>query len=151
MRSSYKLLGIVAIAVAGTACTPEEIEQWHQWHAVDPAAAQAHLQDPAVQAELDHHLNPPPPQEPREERQESGGGSVWDRVAECESNGNWSINTGNGYYGGLQFSLQSWEAAGGDGMPHHASRAEQIRVAENLLDMQGWGAWPTCSRQLGLR
>ena len=76
--------------------------------------------------------------------------SDWDRLAECESNGNWSINTGNGYYGGLQFSQSSWQAAGGSGMPHQASKAEQIRVAENLHSMQGWGAWPSCSAQLGL-
>ena len=76
--------------------------------------------------------------------------SDWDRLAECESGGDWSINTGNGYYGGLQFNQQSWQAAGGSGMPHEASKSEQIRVAENLLEMQGWGAWPSCSAQLGL-
>ena len=76
--------------------------------------------------------------------------SDWDRLAECESGGNWSINTGNGYYGGLQFSQQSWQAAGGSGSPANASKAEQIRVAENLHSMQGWGAWPSCSAQLGL-
>jgi LysM repeat protein len=81
----------------------------------------------------------------------SGGSGVWDRLAECESGGNWSISTGNGYYGGLQFSQSSWNAAGGSGNPAAASREEQIRVAENLLDMQGWGAWPSCSSQLGLR
>ena len=75
---------------------------------------------------------------------------IWDRLAQCESNGNWSINTGNGYYGGLQFALRSWRAAGGTGYPHHHSREEQIRVAENLLRMQGFGAWPTCARRLGL-
>ncbi|MEW1982133.1 resuscitation-promoting factor Rpf [Citricoccus sp. NPDC079358] len=76
--------------------------------------------------------------------------SSWDSLAQCESGGNWSINTGNGYYGGLQFSPSSWSAAGGSGMPHQASKAEQIRVAENLLSMQGWGAWPACSAKLGL-
>ncbi|MDO5493599.1 MAG: transglycosylase family protein, partial [Nesterenkonia sp.] len=76
--------------------------------------------------------------------------NVWDRLAECESNGNWSINTGNGYYGGLQFSQQSWNAAGGSGSPANASKGEQIRVAQNLHSMQGWGAWPSCSAQLGL-
>jgi LysM repeat protein len=81
----------------------------------------------------------------------SAGGTVWDSLAQCESSGNWAINTGNGYYGGLQFSLSSWQAAGGSGNPADASREEQIRVAENLLDMQGWGAWPSCSSQLGLR
>lgn len=81
----------------------------------------------------------------------SSGSGVWDQLAQCESGGNWSINTGNGYYGGLQFSQSSWAAAGGSGMPHQASREEQIRVAENLLAMQGWSAWPACSSQLGLR
>lgn len=78
-------------------------------------------------------------------------GSVWDRIAQCESGGNWSINTGNGYYGGLQFTQSSWRAAGGSGSPQNASRSEQIRVAQHLQKMQGWGAWPTCSRKAGLR
>ncbi|HZI97914.1 MAG TPA: ubiquitin-like domain-containing protein [Actinomycetales bacterium] len=78
-------------------------------------------------------------------------GGVWDRLAECESGGNWSINTGNGYYGGLQFSLSTWRAYGGSGMPHENSRAQQIAVAERVQDAQGWGAWPSCSSKLGLR
>ena len=81
----------------------------------------------------------------------SEGGTVWDQLAQCESGGDWSINTGNGYHGGLQFSQGSWNAAGGSGSPANASREEQIRVAENLQNMQGWGAWPACSRELGLR
>jgi len=76
---------------------------------------------------------------------------AWDQLAQCESGGNWAINTGNGYYGGLQFSPTTWRAFGGEGMPHNASRAEQIRVAERTLAAQGWGAWPACSRKLGLR
>jgi len=76
---------------------------------------------------------------------------VWDEVAQCESGGNWSIDTGNGYRGGLQFSQSTWEAYGGTGNPANASREEQIRVAENVVASQGWGAWPACSRQLGLR
>jgi LysM repeat protein len=79
------------------------------------------------------------------------GGTVWDRLAQCESGGNWSIHTGNGFYGGLQFTQSSWHAAGGSGSPQNASRADQIRVAERLQQMQGWGAWPTCSAKLGLR
>lgn len=70
--------------------------------------------------------------------------SEWDIVAACESSGNWAINTGNGYYGGLQFSPSTWSANGGSGMPHQASREEQIRVAENVLRTQGIGAWPSC-------
>ncbi|WP_079618431.1 transglycosylase family protein [Mycobacteroides abscessus] len=71
----------------------------------------------------------------------------WDAVAACESGGNWAINTGNGFFGGLQFTLGTWRANGGSGMPHHASRAEQIRVAENVLRSQGIGAWPVCGRR----
>ncbi|QJY46179.1 transglycosylase family protein [Pseudonocardia broussonetiae] len=76
--------------------------------------------------------------------------SDWDRLAQCESGGNWSINTGNGYYGGLQFNPTTWRAFGGSGMPHQASRSQQIAVAERTLAAQGWGAWPACSRKLGL-
>jgi hypothetical protein len=76
--------------------------------------------------------------------------TVWDRLAACESGRNWSINTGNGYFGGLQFSLSSWRAAGGTGYPHRASRAEQIKRGKRLQARQGWGAWPACSSKLGL-
>ncbi|MBB5956963.1 hypothetical protein FHS29_003556 [Saccharothrix tamanrassetensis] len=72
-------------------------------------------------------------------------GLDWDAVARCESGGNWSIATGNGYYGGLQFLPGTWAANGGTGMPHEASREEQIRVAENVLRTQGAGAWPNCA------
>jgi resuscitation-promoting factor RpfE len=68
----------------------------------------------------------------------------WDAVAACESGGNWAINTGNGYYGGLQFTMGTWSANGGSGSPASASREEQIRVAENVLNSQGIGAWPVC-------
>lgn len=78
-------------------------------------------------------------------------GNVWDRLAQCESGGNWAINTGNGYYGGLQFDLQTWHAYGGSGYPHENSREEQIRVAENLRAERGYAPWPACSRKLGLR
>ncbi|HEX6198074.1 MAG TPA: ubiquitin-like domain-containing protein [Jiangellaceae bacterium] len=77
--------------------------------------------------------------------------SVWDALAQCESGGNWSINTGNGYYGGLQFNLQTWQAYGGSGYPHENSREEQIRIAIKLRDDRGgYGAWPACADKLGL-
>ncbi|WP_054814973.1 transglycosylase family protein [Nocardia arizonensis] len=72
----------------------------------------------------------------------------WDGVAQCESGGNWGINTGNGYYGGLQFSQSTWAANGGHGSAHTASKEEQIRVAENVLATQGAGAWPVCGQYL---
>jgi LysM repeat protein len=73
----------------------------------------------------------------------------WDAIAQCESGGNWAISTGNGYYGGLQFSLSTWKANGGSGNPANASREEQIRVANNVLQSQGIGAWPTCGKKAG--
>jgi len=79
---------------------------------------------------------------------------VWDRLARCESGGNWRINTGNGYYGGLQFSGSTWRAYGGGrfaAYAHHASKAQQITVAERVRQRQGWGAWPSCSSRIGLR
>lgn len=81
----------------------------------------------------------------------TAGSGVWDQLAKCESGGNWAINTGNGYYGGLQFSLSSWKAVGGSGYPHQASRGEQIARAEMLKARQGWGAWPACTAKMGLR
>ncbi|TNM61069.1 DUF348 domain-containing protein [Streptomyces sp. NP160] len=80
-----------------------------------------------------------------------GGGSVWDSIAKCESGGNWSINTGNGYYGGLQFSAGTWRAYGGTGLASNASREQQIAIAQKVQAAQGWGAWPSCTRKLGLR
>jgi len=80
---------------------------------------------------------------------EAAPSSVWDKVAQCESGGNWNTNTGNGYYGGLQFSASTWRAYGGSGSAHNASREQQIAVAERVLAAQGWGAWPVCSRKAG--
>ena len=76
--------------------------------------------------------------------------STWDALAQCESGGNWGTNTGNGFSGGLQFTPSTWAAFGGTGSAQGASKAEQIRVAENVLQGQGWGAWPACSASLGL-
>jgi resuscitation-promoting factor RpfA len=77
--------------------------------------------------------------------------SAWDALAQCESGGNWAINTGNGYYGGLQFNPTTWRAFGGTALPHQVSKAEQIAVAERVLAAQGWNAWPSCSRKAGVR
>lgn len=80
--------------------------------------------------------------------------TVWDRLAQCESSGRWWINTGNGYFGGLQQDMTFWRRHGGlayASRPDLASREDQIAVAEVGLGVQGWGAWPWCSRFLGLR
>ena len=124
MLASIAALAAIPLA---TSCTPGQVRRWQNWHAKDPVAAEAYAK--AVAAD----------------------GGVWDALAECESGGDWGSNTGNGYYGGLQFSQSSWGAVGGRGYPHEHSRAEQIRRAELLLAEQGWGAWPACSSELGLR
>jgi uncharacterized protein YabE (DUF348 family) len=78
-------------------------------------------------------------------------GGPWDALAGCESGGNWAINTGNGYYGGLQFNLGTWQAYGGTGLPSNASRETQIAIATKLRDASGgYGAWPGCASALGL-
>ncbi|EFL31131.1 peptidoglycan-binding protein [Streptomyces viridochromogenes DSM 40736] len=77
---------------------------------------------------------------------------VWDRIAQCESGGNWHINTGNGYYGGLQFAASTWSAYGGTAYAataDQASKSQQIAVATKVQRAQGWGAWPVCSARAG--
>ncbi|MEU9132963.1 transglycosylase family protein [Kitasatospora sp. NPDC048540] len=79
--------------------------------------------------------------------------STWEKVAQCESGGNWSINTGNGFYGGLQFTSDTWRSFGGvkyAAQAHQATKSQQIAVAERVLAAQGPGAWPVCSRRAGL-
>jgi len=76
-------------------------------------------------------------------------GNNWDAVAQCESGGNWSTNTGNGFSGGLQFTTSTWQAYGGTGSPQGASKAQQVQVAEKVLGGQGKGAWPVCGKALG--
>jgi hypothetical protein len=81
------------------------------------------------------------------------GGSTWDALAQCEATGNWAINTGNGFYGGLQFTQSTWLAFGGGAYASRAdlaTREQQIAVAQNVQAGQGWGAWPACSARLGL-
>ncbi|MER7826184.1 transglycosylase family protein [Streptomyces sp. NPDC096097] len=82
-----------------------------------------------------------------------GGEWPWDCVADCESGGRWSVNTGNGFYGGLQFWQPTWEEFGGSAFAERAdlaTRVQQIRVAEEVLGSQGWNAWPVCSKRYGL-
>jgi len=79
-----------------------------------------------------------------------GSAAQFDRLAGCESGGRWNINTGNGYYGGLQFNLATWRGVGMSGYPHQASREVQIAAGQRLHDRRGWAPWPSCSRKLGL-
>ena len=79
---------------------------------------------------------------------------MWDSIAQCESTGNWAINTGNGFFGGLQFTPSTWLSfGGGEYAPsaHLATREQQIAIAQKVQAAQGWGAWPACTAKLGLR
>lgn len=109
-----------------------------------PAPAPAPAAAVPVQAVTVSYTAPAPAPAP------VGATDVWDRIAQCESGGNWSINTGNGFYGGLQFTLSSWYAVGGTGLPSNASKSEQIARAQMLQARQGWGAWPVCSVKAGV-
>lgn len=114
---------------------------------------------PEHEHEHEHEPEPEPEHEHEHEHESAPEPAMsvnWDALAECESGGNWSTNTGNGYYGGLQFNLQSWEWAGGAqyaSRPDLATREQQIATAEVLLDIHpsGLGAWPACTRKLGWR
>lgn len=130
---------------------PGENEDLATRSVADPAPAPEPEPTPAPVQQPEPAPAPAPQPDPAPAASSTAANAgVWDRLAECESNGNWSINTGNGFYGGLQFTLQSWRAVGGSGYPHQASKSEQINRAEQLRNIQGWGAWPACAKQLGL-
>ncbi|MGP4003406.1 transglycosylase family protein [Streptomyces sp. 8N706] len=93
------------------------------------------------------------PSPPRGRNTADPSAAVWDRLARCESGGRWNANTGNGYYGGLQFGQSTWVAHGGRAYAERAdlaTRREQIEVARSVLRTQGWNAWPGCSRRTRL-
>ena len=145
MRAAVSATALIALA----GCTPSQIRAWQAWHQKDPEAALAFANQPEVQAQLQQRSQPATRPAPS-----VGGGTVWDRLAECESGQNWSYNGGSGYDGGLQFLPATWRAYGGQEYAEYAwqaSREAQIDIAERVLDDVGWGAWPACSRRLGLR
>lgn len=138
---------LTMVAAAGAcigalgACTPDEVQIWQAWHAQDPAAAQEYAAAHAAST-------------PTAAAAATAPSGVWDQLADCESGGDWAINTGNGYYGGLQFLGSTWQGYGGGefaARPDLATRDQQIIVAERIRDDVGYGAWPACSRRLGLR
>lgn len=133
---------VLRVPTADEQLTPREVPQNVQIIAPTPAAASAAAAPVAVAAPV-YRPAPAPVAT-------TGDGGVWDRIAACESGGNWAINTGNGFYGGLQFTLSSWRAVGGSGLPSDASKAEQIARGQMLQARQGWGAWPVCSLKAGM-
>jgi hypothetical protein len=150
---------------------PVDEQAFHQGHVPSKAnklaVAYANA-TPEQRAALDAFLTPPPPApvpvvapapqpvvaRPVVAAPAVGNGSVWDRLAQCEASGNWATHTSNGYSGGLQFVNSTWIGFGGGQFAPQAwqaTREQQIVVAERVLASSGWGAWPACSRKLGLR
>ncbi|MFP5255126.1 MAG: transglycosylase family protein [Acidimicrobiia bacterium] len=150
----------IVVEVADTAGEPEETttseaEETTTTGAEDrepePVAA---LAAPAPEPAPTTETTQAPPSTPPSEGYAYGDPddpATWDRLAQCESGGNWSLNSGNGYYGGLQFSLATWQDVGGSGYPHESSREEQIHRGQILQARYGWGQWPHCSSKLGYR
>ena len=133
---------LVVALLALTACTPAQARGWLAWWQTDPDAAVAFLDTPEGQALLDDVPAPAPAPRP------SRGAGVWDRIARCESGGNWAYppvtNRTGTYSGGLMIWTRAWVAYGGQQFAPQAwqaSKAEQIVVAERILADQGWGAW----------
>lgn len=120
---------------------------------LDAAAASAAAPAPAPTPAPAPARPAPKPVASEAESPAAPSGGVWDRIAACESSGDWSINTGNGYYGGLQFTASTWNAYGGQSYASRAdlaSRSDQIAVAKKVQASQGWGAWPVCSKKAGV-
>lgn len=161
----YVLADIAAYTAAAEEAARAQAEREHEQRVAQEQAAEAQ-RAAAEQAEREHEqrlaqeqaaratsLEAPPggrsPAEPA-----SATYSVWDDLAVCESGGNWSMNSGNGFYGGIQFMHSTWVNMGGRQWaeyPHQATRDQQIEVAVRLQAQYGWGQWPACAAKLGLR
>ena len=137
---------VIAAAAISSTATPEEI-------GTEPLPTPASASMEATLLPIATPAPTPPPAPARRPAATYSGDSVWDDLAKCESGGNWSINTGNGYYGGLQFSYSTWHGYDGGEFadyPHEATREEQIIVAERLRAARGYQPWPACRSKLGL-
>ena len=148
MKVRQLLSAVMLLTIPLMGCTNSQIAEWITWYQTEPDAAMEFANLPAVQEALASR-------DSRENNsRQTSSTNVWDSVAQCESGGNWAINTGNGYSGGLQFLHSSWRGYGGTEfapLAYQASREQQIIVAERILKDAGWRAWPACSRKLGLR
>ncbi|OBI10799.1 transglycosylase family protein [Mycobacterium scrofulaceum] len=140
---------LVLAAVTGTLVTIPSATATAEPTGFDPNVAPVGAPDapPPAPAGFDPNVPPPPGPDVPPPPPVRAYSVNWDAIAQCESGGNWSISTGNGFSGGLQFTPSTWRANGGSGSPAGASREEQIRVAENVLHSQGIGAWPVCGRR----
>ncbi len=148
-------LGLILPVLHATAKIPDAYPVSQPTDVVAAASYRNELQDKAHEKVIVTIAEPKTSevqkiQEPEIVPADSEGDAIWDELADCESGGNWSINTGNGYYGGLQFSQGSWNAVGGSGLPSSVPREEQILRGKLLQARGGWGNWPACARSLGL-
>lgn len=128
---------------------PDTIFPGDEVHIAGSGETQAQISNSAQSSSVNSGNTPA---EPTTTTQATNG--VWDRLAQCESGGDWQINTGNGFYGGLQFLPSTWAAFGGHQYApdaHLATREQQIEIAEQTQSAQGWGAWPACTTSLGIR
>jgi hypothetical protein len=142
MRRTISTIALVLGLAIASACTPAQAAGWLNSHGKGPVAADSADAEKASRlftAYWQVVLG-------RVRAQQPDLVARWQGVANCESGGNWSINTGNGYYGGLQFSLSTWRSVGGTGYPHQNSAYEQAVRGERLKARQGLGAWPHCGR-----
>jgi hypothetical protein len=130
----------------------------------DPAPRVVHLDSATLAAAMlppEAPVPPPPPPLPAPAAPALGSARMtvraeptdanFDRLAQCESNGRWQLASGNGFYGGLQFLVSTWQSLGGTGRPSDHPREVQIAIARKQWHRSGWSAWPSCSRQLGFR
>lgn len=138
MRRSISIIALVIGLALAAACTPTQAADWLNQNGRGPVGADSQQAWDASVTFTNFWWNVT--------RQRNDLVWHWQGVANCESGGNWSTNTGNGYYGGLQFSLSSWQALGGPGYPHQQDAYTQARYAERLKARQGLGAWPHCGR-----
>ena len=153
----------LASEVTSSTIAPERLDLLRAQHATDARLATIAIPVPTTVAPTTTvapptTAPPAPPPPPVVRLVAADGGyndpsnpAAWDRLAGCESGGNWAINTGNGYYGGIQFSLSSWQSVGGPGRPDQASRETQIAMGQRLYNAGGWKHWPSCTLQLGYR
>lgn len=123
---------------------------------VDPEPAHAHDEPTREAAAHEPHDHAHEPHDHEPDHQPAGRGdprdpATWDRLAECETGGDWQADSGNGYYGGLQFDPETWRRVGGTGMPHEHPRETQIEMGRRLHAREGWAPWPECARRLGYR
>jgi len=163
------LTGLVAVTNLAAASEPQaapSAEAQERAATLERIASVAQAVAPPTTASTTTTAPPPapttttttPPAPPAVQPVASGTGyndpsnpAAWDRLAQCESGGNWAANTGNGYYGGIQFSIASWQGVGGSGRPDQASRETQIAMGQRLWNQGGWQHWPACTLKLGYR